>query len=152
VDAPFPAMVRRRGAQSGPTSASARNGPERTTWCPHPQFIHQLATGHLGLLDQATRGPDGHAPECREWDNWWPVLQCTRCPRPLPTSDGGGTVWAHLIACRFLPKTEEVRRTRAALGPEALPPLPPKPRASDTMPADPSPIAGRGSLATCWGV
>jgi len=55
------------------------------------------------------------------------LLQCTRCLRALPTADGGATVESHLGTCRYWPTTEEVRRTRLALGPDALPPVPPPP-------------------------
>jgi len=51
----------------------------------------------------------------------WPVLQCTPCLRPMPTADGGATFEFHLRTCRFWPKTEKVRRTRVAMGPDALP-------------------------------
>jgi len=55
----------------------------------------------------------------------------------------GGLV--HLSTCRFLPTTEEEQRTCVALSPDALPPLPPRPRSPDAMPAGPRPkIAGDG--------
>jgi len=78
----------------------------------------------------------------------WPVLQCTRCLRPLPSSDGVKTVWSHLRTFRFWPTTQEVRRTRIVLGPYALPPLRMRPAAPDTEPASPPAVAGRGSLDT----
>jgi len=69
--------------------------------------------------------------------------------------DGGAGVEDHLGTCRFWPKTEELRRTRAAPGPEALPsmpPMPPRPTNPDTISASPSHNLGRGSLATCGDV
>jgi len=119
---------------------------------PHRQFIHELATGRLDLLDPATRGPDGRDQEWWEWDNGWPVLQCTRCPRSLPTADCGATVESHLDSCRFWPTTEEVRRTRVALGPDALPPMPQRLARPKVTPVGPSPNTGRGSLTTCGDV
>jgi len=104
------------------------------------------------MLDPEIRGPGGHAHECWEWDNGWPMLQCTQFLRPLPTSDGFGVIWSHLGACRSWPTTDEVRRARTTLGPDALPQLPPRPMAPDTMQAGPSPIAWRGSLAICGDV
>jgi len=87
-----------------------------------------------------------------EWDNVGPVLQGTRCLRSLPTTDGGVTVEFNLETCRFLPTTEEVRRTRVALGPDALPPMPPRPAHPTWTSAGPSTNSGRGSLATCGDV
>jgi len=84
-------------------------------------FFHELATGRLDQRDPATSGPDGHAPDWLEWDNGWALMQRPRCLHPLPTSEGGGAVWSHLSTCRFWPTTEEVRRTRAALGPTPCP-------------------------------
>jgi len=120
------------------------------TWGPLPQYIHELDTGRLDLLDPATGGPDGHAPEWWDWgDNGWPVLQCTRCLRSLPTADSGTTVQSHLGMCRFWPTTEEVRRIRVALGPDALPAMPPRPTDPATTSPGHLPYAGRGTLATC---
>jgi len=132
---PFATAKRRRGAQSGPTSAPAGLWPMFTTWGPHPQFIHELVTGRLDLLDPATRGPDGQSLELWDRDNGWPVLQCTRCLRSLPTADGGAGGESHLCTCRFWQTTEELRRTLAALGPDALPPMPPRPTNPDIISA-----------------
>jgi len=115
----------------------------------HPRAGHRPP----GPLHPETRGPNGHAPEWWDWgDNGWPVLQCTRCLRSLPTADGGGTVQSHLGTCRFWSKTEEVRRTPVALGPDALPAMPPRPTDPATTFTGQSPNAGRGSLATCGDV
>jgi len=83
---------------------------------------------------------------------WVPVLQCTRCLRSLPTADAGAKVEFHLGTCRFWPTTEEVRRTRVALGPDAMPPMPPRLTDPTTTSAGPSPNSGRGSLPTCGDV
>jgi len=106
----------------------------------------------VDLLDLATRGPDGQDLEWWDRDNGWPVLQCTRCLRSLPTADGGAGLEGHLGTCRFWPTAEELRRTRAALGLDALPPMPTRPANPNAIPASPSPNTGRGSLATCGDV
>jgi len=135
-------------ANPGPPLPPPGSSPCARRSAPHSQFIHELVTGRLDLLGPATRGPDGQAFEWWDRDNGWPVLLCTRCLRSLHTADGGAGVESHLSTCRFWQKTEELRRTRAVLGPNALPPMPPSPTNPDTMSASPSPNSVRGSLAT----
>jgi len=150
---PWAALALRKSGDVEPNPGPPRpppgSGPCARRGAPHPQFIHELVTGRLDLLDPASRGPDGLATEWGDRDNGWPVLQCTRCLRALPTADGGTTVKSHLGTCRYCPMTEEVRRTRVALGPDTLPPMPPRPAGPTTTSAGPSPNTGRGSLATC---
>jgi len=137
----------------GPSPPPPGSGPCARRRAFHPQFINELATGRLDLLDPATRGPDGHAPEWLDWGDYWRlVLQCTRCLRSLPTADGGATVEFLLGTCRPWLMTEEVRRTRVSLGPDALPPMPPRPTDPITTSAGPSPNAAQGALATCGDV
>jgi len=47
----------------GPPLPPPGSGPCARRGAPHRQFIHELATGRLDLLDPATRGPDGQALE-----------------------------------------------------------------------------------------
>jgi len=61
-------------------------------------------------------------------------------------------VQSHFGTCRFWPTTEEVRRTRVALSPDALPPMPAHPTDHTTLSTGHSLNAGRGSLATCGDV
>jgi len=124
----------------------------RATWWPPPPVHPRTGHGPPGPADPATRGLDGHAQDWWDKDNGWPVLQCTRCLRSLPTADGGVKVEFHLETCRFRPTTEEMRRTRVALGPDALPPMKPRPAHPTWTSAGPSPNTGRGSITTCGDV
>jgi len=116
-----PSLLRCGNVESkpGPPLPPPGSGPCARQGAPHRQFIHELVTDRLDLLDPATRGPDGQALEWWEWNDGRPVLQLPRCLRSLPTAHCGATVESHLDTCRFWPTTEDVRRNRVALGPDA---------------------------------